>query len=325
MHTFLASHRLRDGTTLEVGRVEGPDLRWADRIVPFLGHKGGLWTRQIEETLREDTRPLLSRYYVGLIDEELAGTVCTFVYRGVGILGHVFTSPEHRGKGVCRAVMTTQIEDFRAEGGEALFLGTGYDSPAYHIYSRFGFTSITPGSGEMEYYRDGIESYESMRFAPRTARIRNSDWRDWAGYTGLACQTRGSPVRSVLLSLYGRRSMEGPYLSLRHTIVSHPKARLQSLETTDDGAVVGMAWSAPDPRFPGVALCDLCVHPFYKEHAAPLAAATVPENGRCHAYAEADDEPTIAAFESRGLSVEARLPDAIVVGGRPVSLVLLCR
>jgi hypothetical protein len=49
-------------------------------------------------------------------------------YRGVGLYGHVFTKPEDRQKGAASALMPMLMDDFRARGGKALYLGTGYDS-----------------------------------------------------------------------------------------------------------------------------------------------------------------------------------------------------
>ena len=56
--------------------------------------------------------------------------------------------------------------------GRALFLGTGYDSPAYQIYGRHGFESVEPTSGCMAMYSDSREEFEKWYFEGDTARIQ---------------------------------------------------------------------------------------------------------------------------------------------------------
>src|SRR5689334_12378719 len=113
MYTPLGSAKLNSGETLEMGVVAGPDAEWAPRIGPFLGHKGPGWCDHIQRALEGPLDRLETLFYVGCIGEELVTQVMIVGCAGAGILGHVFTRPEHRRKGAYRQLMARQMEDTR--------------------------------------------------------------------------------------------------------------------------------------------------------------------------------------------------------------------
>ncbi len=65
----------------------------------------------------------------------------------LGGLGEVGTAPEHRGTGIASALCARARDDFRAAGGQALFLGTG-NPDAARIYHRLGWRKL-PGANVM--------------------------------------------------------------------------------------------------------------------------------------------------------------------------------
>lgn len=74
--------------------------------------------------------------------KELAG--------GGGELKSMRTAPEHRGKGVARALLTFLIEEGRRRGYPALYLETGSFpafAPARALYEGFGFAVVDPFEG----------------------------------------------------------------------------------------------------------------------------------------------------------------------------------
>ena len=133
MYESLDQVALKDGSQVVVARVKSPDSEWAPRLAPFLAHKGLPWTWQIDQTLGDSVGRLEAYYYFAHRDGEIVSTVCTYEHAGAGILGHVFTAPDQRRKGACKAIMNLQMDDFRRRGGRALFLGTGYDTVPWHI------------------------------------------------------------------------------------------------------------------------------------------------------------------------------------------------
>src|SRR5207249_1997860 len=133
----------------------------------LLGHKGQPWQHHIQAALQEPLDDLETRFYVGLLDGRaitnvmIVGTRLRVVSRGagrpedaveaVGILGHVYTVPEHRRKGAYAQLMAAQMEHTRSLGYRLLTLGTGFETPPYWIYHRFGFRSIDGATGRMKW------------------------------------------------------------------------------------------------------------------------------------------------------------------------------
>ncbi|KAI6650247.1 hypothetical protein LOD99_5926 [Oopsacas minuta] len=62
----------------------------------------------------------------------------------VGLLGHVFTLPDHRCKGLASQVSKLALEEFYTSGGLCLLLGVANES-AHRIYYRLGFRVVTGG------------------------------------------------------------------------------------------------------------------------------------------------------------------------------------
>ena len=329
MLSELSRAKLASGETARVVRLQTPEESWRDKVVPLLAHKGKPWVWQIEQTLSGEIAPLESYYYLALVGEEVAGNVCTFEQAGGGILGHVFTRPEHRRKGICRAILEAQSEDFRARGGRALFLGTGAGSTAWNIYHSFGFRPVYPGTGFMELYTESIDEYESSFFAPADVVVREADWRDWAGATCLTAQRSGSALRLVGLQAYDRTSLEGSYLEVIRGIRDTGTIRAAVLESRATGATVGIAVLQPDSRFPGTALLDLFAHPSFAEHSTKLLEHLIDaideRAGKIQAYAASGDESKIAALAAAGFRVEATFTGQMNLRAGVMDLTVLAR
>ncbi len=130
----------------------------------------------IFETSYDDLRLVLAggevadnRNLVYLIREggELAGTSQLTISQSVpalGGLGEVATSPAYRGRGIATRLCARARDDFRAQGGRALYLGT-----------------INPAAARV-YYRLG--------------------WRNLAGTTVMACTTGGDSPEGFLVDYF---------------------------------------------------------------------------------------------------------------------------
>jgi len=309
----LGTATLKTGQEMEIGVVRGPDQEYADRIREFLGHKPESFKRHIALSLAGPLEELETRFYVGRLGSHLITQVMTVEYAGVGLLGHVFTRPEHRRKGACRAVMARQMEDFRRRGGQFLLLGTGFESPPYWIYMSFGFRSVTDGSGLMRYAAS--EDFEARWFAPAPARLVPVKWRHWPTLSALFAQGEGPYLRNVALGILGQRNFEGGFLDLREALQApNPLHQAQLLES-ETGAVVGCATIWPDPQWPGTYLLDVFVHPNFESRLPDLLSALGPVDAKVLAYAEASAAAKHAALEGAGfrregkLTRQLRLPD----------------
>lgn len=324
MYTPLAVKPLKTGEPLEIGVVFAPDEAYAPLIKPLLGHKPGSFRWHIDASFEPGRiQGLETRYYVGCLDRRPICNIMTVEYGGMGILGHVFTVPEHRRKGACHLVMAEQMEDFRRRGGKLLTLGTGYDSAPYWIYHAFGFRSIIPGSGFMKCVTD--ENFESRLLASGGTTVRPPEWRDWPVVNVLCAQTDGAYVRSVGFGLYGPYNFEGGFLTLMQGMEEQPDwdGRLLISRT---GAVVGYATLQPDARWRGnVALLDLFVLPRFTTHTHVLLQALPLPAKKVQCYAEEDADWKVAALLEAGFAVEATLRAQMTPDGRPLDVVVYAR
>ena len=199
---------LKSGEVVQAGVVQGRDLDWAERVETLLGHKGPSWRWGNEQVLRTETG-LDVFFYLLHRDGAPFANIMTIEYRGVGLLGHVYTRPEDRRQGAAMQLMACLMEHFRQRGGQALFLGTGYDTPPYHIYRVNGFAGVEPESGYMDYYSTSQEEFERAYFAPGSTAIEPVGWLHWPVSIPLFLGAFLGVVRGAGLGVCGRRSTEG--------------------------------------------------------------------------------------------------------------------
>lgn len=305
MYERYVTTTLKTGEEMEIGVVEAPDQEHADEITSFLGHKPGEFKWHIERSLRESLDELETRFYVGKVGGKVITNVMTVECHRTGILGHVFTVPEHRRKGAYSRLMGEQMEDFRRRGGGLLLLGTGYQSPPYWIYHRYGFRSVTEGSGFMRYASE--EDFEAKYFAPGRAKTVEVQWKDWPRMNVLGVLQKGMFLRNVGLGLYGVQNFEGGFLHFKRSLEHDPGVQAKLLES-DRGAIVGYATLMPDRRWNGaVALLDLYGHPsFYSDMDLLLEAMEIPP-GKIQCHADERSAEKRAALEAAGFEQEAVL------------------
>ena len=288
MYTELGRVRLKSGEQVEAGVVAGPDLEWAVRVEALLGHKGPIWQWQNAATVRRDLS-IEPRFYLLHRQGEPLANIATFTHRGVGHFGHVWTRPADRRQGAASQLMGVQMAHFRQVGGQALFLGTGYDSAPYHIYASHGFVGLEPKSGQMEYYTRSRAQFEGEYFASGVVRSEEVQWRHWPASAALFLGSFPGAVRCASLRLFGRSSTEGPFLHLIQEKEQRREqgvpARARVLCQAATGAVVGLAMWDWDPLWPSTCLVDVYCHPGFWEHGwALLGELALPTAERCVAY-----------------------------------------
>jgi GNAT superfamily N-acetyltransferase len=301
----LGEEVLKSGERMTVGVVREGDREWLPRLVPFLEHKPPDYREHIRRALEGPLDRLRTRFYVGCLGDEIVSQGMVVGDRGAGILGHVYTRPEHRRKGAYARVMRHLMEDVRREGYRVLCLGTGYDTPPYWIYHSFGFRPIAPESGRMKWLAD--EEAEDELFGPGPAAVRDLCWDDWGYFDLLAfqpVQAEEELPRCPAMGLRGQGSLEGPFITFQLRRERELRIQAKVLET-ESGATVAWALLAPDPHwFRDAWLLDLHAHPRFADRLpellaglewpdAPVAAlATLPEGPRARALAAAGFYPT---------------------------------
>jgi GNAT superfamily N-acetyltransferase len=315
MYTPLKPITLKSGEVVEAGVVTGPDEHWRERVQRLLLHKGDPWNWQNTELLTHDVG-VEAHFHVLHRDGMPFSNIMTVERNGVGIFGHVWTNPEDRGQGAASQLMTAQMEHFINRGGRALYLGTGYDSQAYHIYRRHGFESIEPLSGKMTFFTASQAAFEAEYFAPGQAEIQPLDWPHWPASPALFAADLPGVVRCAPLGLFGRSLTEGPLLPAIRERYADPQTATRALVLCkpENGAVVGLAAWCEDPLWPNTYLCDVFCHPNFQDRASELLAhLTTPTDSRLLAYSDEKNPGKAALLEAAGFKPVTTLPDWLAV------------
>lgn len=303
---------LSSGACAEVGIVCGPHQGDPYRIGELLQHKQHPWHQHIVEALEQPLGDLETRFHIVVAEGLAVANVMTVESGGVGILGHVFTRPEHRRQGLCQALFEVLLPDFRARGGRQLTLGTGYDSPAYWIYHRNGFRPLLPESGFMRLRVD--PDFAATWFAPGPTRVVPLQWRHWATVAQLLAEPLGDGMACWQLRCFGPKNFEGSFLHLFIPTDSWQGATVRVLETAA-GAAVGFALLHRDRRWPAdVKLLDVVSHPNF-EADLPALLAGLPLDGRVQCYLPAAAEARRAAVEAAGFGLEGTFAGQLGDGG----------
>ncbi len=308
----LRTVELKSGEQMQIVRVIAPDAEWRDRILPLLGHKGEPWQWQMEVAFDEGLEGATQYFYEGVLESgEIVGNIMTVESMDppIGILGHVYTSPEQRRKGICSHLMEALTEDFRARDGRAMFLHTGYDSAPYHIYASWGFVGYRD-TGSMAWVLE--EDFAEKQFADRPVFVRETNWGDWAPLEALSEVDTGWHVRSVYLGQYGFGGFEGQYIYLRRDMIQGRISDFRVL-AAEDGAVMGYALLGRWRAFPGEPLVlDLFAHPDFVAHARELAQAVeLPADEKVLAFSDIGSVGRAAALQSVGFEQEASIGGAL--------------
>jgi hypothetical protein len=292
MYEGLGHVTLATGEQVDIGVVICPDVEWAERLVKFLYHKGNHWNWQTDQFLRENIG-IDTRFYVLHRGGIPLANITTAELSGVGILGHVWTNSEDREKGACTKLMNVQMKDFKSRQGRALFLGTDYDSVAYHIYARFGFSSVESGSGFMEWYATSRSEFQATFYKKAKTTIQPIGWIHWPSSPALFLGDFPCVIRCVPLKIIGRHLTEGPLLPLlrdekkRKKQSGDPHAMVLRNEGTT--AVVGLTTWDWHPLWEDTCLVDIFCHPdYWSEAGSLLKSLPLPEAERYIAYGDID-------------------------------------
>jgi len=257
MYGKLQDATLKSGERVELGVLLGPDQsELAQQVRTLLGHKGRIWIWQIEQSLGKQFKDAQSRFYIAVRNGQPLANVMTVEAFGIGIFGHVYTRPEERRKGLSDKLIGCLMGDFRTRGGKALYLGTGFDSPAYRIYARHGFKSIEPQSGDMTWFAQTQEAFEKQVFATSATRHEALSFEHWPTLPALAMMRHPARVRVATMGILGPVSSEGlslPVLMAMNQDADNKKwegGRAQVAVSDKSGAPAAIACLMPEPHFP---------------------------------------------------------------------------
>jgi GNAT superfamily N-acetyltransferase len=299
MYQKLADVQLKTGETVELGALLGPDASpLATKVKTLLSHKGRIWQWQIAQSLDRDQPETESRFYLLLRQGEPFANIMLVESRRIGIFGHVYTRPEERRKGAAEHLAGRLVADFARRGGRAMYLGTGYDSAAYHIYARHGFRGIEPESGYMAWFAPGLErtAFEAEAFAPSWTRHEALEYRHWPTLPALAMMYHPARLRIAGMDVIGPAITEGgalPVLMAMHGEADHTHdngGRAHVAVSGQSGVPVAIACATPEPHFwKQVDVVDLfCAPGFEEELPALVQALQLLPGRRAICYADLD-------------------------------------
>lgn len=324
MYTSITASTLRTGETLEIGVVLAPDDNFAPLVRPILAHKSRNEQWHLDQVFAGRVSPLETRFYLGRLNERPVCNIMVSEHDGIGIVSHVYTTPEHRRKGIARLVMVGQMADFNDRGGRYLTLSTGYDTHPYYLYHSFGFRSVIPDSGHMKY--TGNAAFETEHFRGAGVRVVPGDWKNWPSLNVLCAQDGPPYVRNVGLGHIGPRMFEGAYLGLMKLTQEDADHQVRLL-VTDREAVAGYATLVPDTRWRGeTCLLDLTAHSGFTACLKPLLDSFDQPAGRkvlCHV--EAGDAPKTMALQDAGFVREATLRKQFKAAGQVMDIEVYAR
>ncbi len=301
MVRLLGESDLREGENLQVFLVECPDSNYAEELSLFYAHKEEHWLWQIEAALRRPMDELETRFYVGRSRGDLAGAICTYERKGIGIFSHVYTEPKWRGKGVASRIMGSLLPDFAQRDGRFLTLGTDYGSQAYRIYERSGFRSVRRGGGTMVW--EAVPGSFDEYFAPQQCHPVGLAWHHWPLLCALMAREAGG--------IYAKNWYSEPWIWFENDflMIKQQAARGEmraSVLEGDRGGVLGFAFLSL--RWPGESEWQLALYayPGFWEQLGPALAALGPLPERTRCYADSGSE-RFDLLKSAGFREVARL------------------
>ena len=341
MVSELGAVELRSGERMTVKAVECPAGEYAERLTIFLEHKGDVSLRDMRKRLRGDyAERTLDRFFTGELEGRIISQMGYMLARDtldVGVFGHVYTEPEHRGKGAASALMETCMNDFNAGPGQALFCGTGSPS-AQRMYASHGFVPLYPESapiGPQGYIKptlaaDFAELQRMFFGSARPAHIRMAHMGDRAKVDKVLHQS--GAVRAMS-DTWHRVFLAAAYPDFVpiYQAVEDGKGIFAVLET-DERHVVGYAFAlaAGSQAEAHSKVLDFLVHPNYHDQVPALIRWVTEEAlaggaGSVSCYLPVCDEAKVQAAQEAGFGVEHSFKDYCTIGHEAVDLMVLVR
>jgi len=296
--------------------IRPPAGEYAEPIFRLLEHKGSPWTADIKERLEGERLEWSCDYFViAEIKEKIISNIwfgTSSQNKEIGTLGHVFTRPEHRGRGLCSALMEVACRIFREQGGLAIYLGSG-TPVAIRIYERYGFRLYNPPRGESGIFRwvvkNDPDSFDDSYFAPLPVSIRQGHPGDLSLMGALYNCPHPWLIKDFAHQVYREPGFEGQFLQMIEELKQGGCFRVLENSARQ---VMGAALLIPNKRpYQGhVKILDFLVHPNYFEHAESLVEGILTEaqpHEVIRAYAASGDKDKIAVLKNSGFGGRCRL------------------
>lgn len=310
MYRKINDIQLRTGESVELGVVTAPDMEWGRKLCHLLGSKEARWLWQVDQILGNPACGVEGYFYVLLKNGRPFSNIATAETHGIGIFGHVFTTPEERKKGAADILHNYQMEDFKARGGRALYLGTTYNSPAYRLYQKYGFVGSEPQGGAMYYFTHGQETFEAEVFQPAAVTLESFAYKHWPSLSALAMKKHPTMLRILGMDITEALSSEAgslPFLMAMHENNRSFDAQLAISNVSH--VPVAIACRRLEPSFGSqVDLLDVFAAQGHEKHIPLLVESLkLDQNRKAICYADAAWPAKIEALKRAGFRLDVTL------------------
>lgn len=203
-----------------VAVLVNPGRRRGAVLHPLLGHKGAPWLAHITDGfVRADEgrrEGLDTRFFVAMADGLPVANVTLWDNGTAGIVGHVYTAPDHRGRGLAGRLFEALLADAQRRGVGFLALNVDPDSFQQRFYARCGFVVVEGVAGAMTW---GSHTDIAATGPVVASPFRWADWPelnalslapDSPGWRGLGLERRGSIEFAFLDWAFAARALKEP-------------------------------------------------------------------------------------------------------------------
>lgn len=195
--------------------------RWP-ALSGLLGHKGPLWLEDIEKRLREGVPDAHDAFAIAGQGSELVANACIMRRGDVGILGHVFTRPDHRRRGFSRRLIEALLAWFDMTGGRWLYLGCRTE--LVELYEKFGFHLL---------HRVTTAVMDDATMLRRAPGVGDDPLPDSAGEVEIRDVTRAD--WPLLVALLQHRAGADPRVNTAESAVNAELSTLELLRQQEQG------------------------------------------------------------------------------------------
>jgi len=300
----------REGRPVQIGVVVNPDDETIPKILELLAHKGEIFLWQVKKLYGSEAGATESRLFVAKRGSGIVSTAMLAEYSGIAILGHVFTAPEERRKGISSILLKLLLDDFKKRRGRIITLYTDYGGHSYRYYQKHGLIGLEE-TGIM-YFPETAPEIRKKIYSPVEAAIRSARWEDYPVITDMALDAGEFPIKVFATEAVGRPYFESHFLYLAQNREKDPRnCRIKVLARSSNDFPVGLACTMPDKTRPEGTYClDCFVYPGYEDYLEELMAS-VALPSPVVAYAESDNVLKKGALEKLGFRIEGELPEPI--------------
>lgn len=295
------------------------------RIVELLWHKGEPWVGDIHRRMSAAMPGARDYYFIARHHDTPVGHVWYTVLEQapqLGLIGHIYTAPSHRRRGVSAQLFDAAMTDFRQRGGRTmqLFTSTPY---TLVFYERFGFEILYSNQAyhETDWYMCApAGSHEELVAALQSMHgdIRPLSAGELPQYCLLynlehatVSKDRAQPIGQGL-------EAELAFIQIQQKLAAQ---KAVSFALGDDQLLAGVATLSQldSPHQSHIGILDVYTDHRFTAHAAELIDACLEHHaalGIEFIYAMAVDADKCRQFERLGFQPAAALPRHFRVGKR---------